>query len=126
VPAGTLQFGEAYTGVIVFFRITSVNTTSYPGATGLTLVGVSTAFPMAALSPEPVLSQPAKISSSQFGFLLSGLPGSTYSVLVATNPARPLSNWAILLTTNLSGYSAFIQDNQATNQRRFYRARLEP
>jgi hypothetical protein len=126
IPANTFHLGETYTGVIVFFRLTGVNTDSYPGAFGLTLAIADTAFPMATISPVPVLSQPTRISNSQFGFLLSGLPGMTYSILVATNPARPLTNWQVLLTTNLSDYSAFIQDNNATNRRRFYSARLEP
>ena len=126
IPANTLQVGETYVGVIVFFRITSVNTASYPGAFGLTLAVADTAFPMATISPVPVLSQPTRISNSQFGFLLSGLPSMTYSILVATNPARPQSNWHVLLTTNLEDYSAFIQDNNAINPRRFYSARLEP
>ena len=124
VPADTLQGDLAYSGVIVFFRVTGMNTTAYPGATGLTLIGASTAFPMAAPSAmAPVLSQPTMISSTQFGFLLSGTAGQDYTVLTATNPALPLSNWSTLLTTNLSGNSAFILDNQATNKQRLYRAK---
>ena len=107
--------------------MTSVNATAYPGAVGMTLVGADTAFPMAAPSASaPVLSQPTRISATQFGFLLSGAMGQTYTVLVATNVARPLTNWSTLLITNLSVSPAFIQDNQATNQRRFYRVRVGP
>ena len=68
----------------------------------------------------------ARISATQFGFLLSGAAGQTYTVLVTTNVALPLANWSTVLTTNLSGSSATILDNQATNQRRFYRVKVGP
>lgn len=74
----------------------------------------------------PSLSQPVKLAGTQFGFLLSGTPGQSYSVSVTTNPMLPLTSWSTMLTTNLSGDSAFIQDNQATDQQRFYRARIGP
>jgi hypothetical protein len=127
IPTNTCQVGSTNTGIIVFFRVTGVNTAAYPGAVGMTLVGVDTAFPMAAPSASlPVLSQPTRISSTQFGFLLSGVPGQNYTVLSATNVARPLSNWATLLTTTLSSNSAFVQDNQAMNKQRFYRVKVGP
>jgi hypothetical protein len=80
---------------------------------------------MTLLAP-PVLSQPARISATQFGFLLSGVAGQTYTVLVTTNVALPLANWSPVLTTNLSASAATIQDIQATNQRRFYRVKVGP
>jgi hypothetical protein len=126
VPANTLQLGGTYTGVIGFYRTTSVNTTAYPGAVGVTLVGVHTAFSLAAPWALPVLSQPTRISDTQFGFLLSGAAGTNYTVLASTNAALPLSNWSPVLTTNLPGSSAFIQDNQATTQRRYYRVKVGP
>jgi hypothetical protein len=126
VPTNTFQPGAAYTGIITFIRNTSVNTAAYPGAVGGTFASVRTRFSMAAPSSLPVLSQPARISASQFGFLLSGAAGQTYTVLVTTNAALPLADWSTVLTTNLSGSSAAIQDNQATNQRRFYRAKVGP
>ena len=125
VPANTLQLGGAYTGVIGFYRTTSVNTTAYPGAVGVTLVGVHTAFSLAAPLSLPLLSQPA-LSGTQFRFILSGATGQNYTVLASTNPALHLSNWSTVLTTNLSSSPAVIQDNQATTQRRFYRVRVGP
>jgi hypothetical protein len=125
IPTNTCQVGDTYTGVIVFFRITGVNTTAYPGATGMTLIGASTAFPMSAPAASlPVLSQPMRISPTQFGFLLSGTVGQNYTVLSATNANRLLSTWAVILTTNLTSTPAFIQDNQATNTQRFYRVKV--
>jgi hypothetical protein len=126
VPTNTFQSGGAYTGVLCFFRGTSLNTTAYPGALGFTLVAADTAFPMAAPSALPVLSQPERISATQFGFLLSGVLGQNYTVLTTTNPALPLANWSTVLVTNLPTSSAFIRDNQATTQRRFYRVKVGP
>jgi hypothetical protein len=127
VPTNTFQLGSAYTGILCFFRVTSVNTAAYPGATGTTLVGVVTSFPMAAPSASlPVLSQPARTSGAQFGFLLSGATGQNYTVLASTNAALRLSNWFTVLTTNLSASPAFIQDNHATNTQRFYRVKVGP
>jgi hypothetical protein len=126
VPANTLHLGSAYTGMIGFYRSTSVNTTAYPGAVGVTLLGVHTAFPVTAPSSLPLLSQPARITPTQFRFLLSGATGTSYTVLASTNPALQSSNWSTLLTTNLSSSPATIQDNQATSQQRFYRVRVGP
>jgi hypothetical protein len=126
VPANTFRLGSAYTGVIGFYRSTSVNRTAYPGAVGVTLLGVHTAFTVTVPSSLPALSQPARISPTQFRFLLSGATGTNYTVLASTNPALHLSDWFTLLTTNLSSSPATIQDNQATSQQRFYRVRVGP
>jgi len=67
-----------------------------------------------------------RMSATQFGFQLWGLPGRTHTVLASTNPALPLSAWSPVLTTNLSDSPAFIQDNQATGPWRFYRAKVGP
>jgi len=126
VPANTVQPGGTYTGVIGFYRTTSVNTTAYPGAVGVTLVGVHTAFSIAAPSALPVLSQPTRISATEFGFLLSGAAGTNYTVLASTNAALPLASWSTVLITNIPANSTFIQDNQATTQRRYYRVKVGP
>jgi len=127
IPTNTFQPGHAYTGWITFFHTTSLNMTEYPGVAGVTIVAAMTSFPLAlASSSLPMLSQPTRISTTQFGFLLSGVPGQNYTVLVATNAARPLMNWSTLLITNLSASPALIQDNQATNKQRFYRVKVGP
>jgi hypothetical protein len=127
IPTNTFQPGHAYTGWITFFHTTSLNMTEYPGIAGVTIVAAMTSFPLAlASSSLPMLSQPTRISTTQFGFLLSGVPGQNYTVLVATNAARPLTNWSTLLITNLSASPALIQDNQATNKQRFYRVKVGP
>jgi hypothetical protein len=127
IPTNTFQPGHAYTGWIMFLHTTSLNTTAYPGAAGVTLVAATTSFPLAlATSSPPMLSRPARISSTQFGFLLSGVPGQNYTVLVSTNTARPLTDWSTLLITNLSASPALIQDNQANGNQRFYRVKVGP
>jgi hypothetical protein len=124
IPTSTFQFGHAYVGTITFFRWTSVNTTGYPGAVGATVVAVQTWFPLAMATASPVLSQPAKLSSTRFGFQLSGFAGQDYTILASTNLSQPMSNWVTVLTTNLSTSPAFIEDNQATNKQRFYRVKF--
>ncbi len=74
----------------------------------------------------PTLSQPARLSPTQFGFNLGGSPGVNYTVVASTNLSVPLSNWFTVVTTNLLGNSALIQDNQATNRQRFYRGKTAP
>jgi hypothetical protein len=79
------------------------------------------------VTPEaPVLSQPTRVQENQFCFLLSGVHGQTYTILVSTNLCLPRIAWNPLLTTNLSSDSVIIQDNQATDKQRFYAVRLEP
>ena len=127
VPTNTFQLGGTYTGVINFFRVTSVNVSGYPGALGMTLAGVQTVFSMAAPSGvAPEISQPARSSGTQFGFQLSGVPGQTYTILASTNIALPMSDWFPVLTTNLSTSPAQIEDYQATNGQRFYRVKAGP
>jgi hypothetical protein len=57
---------------------------------------------------------------------LNGVAGQDYTLLTSTNMALPLSNWAAVLTTNLPGASAVLQDTNATNGRRFYILQLSP
>jgi hypothetical protein len=72
----------------------------------------------------PAVGQPARLSSTQFGFTLNGSAGTNYTIQTATNLSP--TNWFTLMVTNLSGNAAFIQDNQATNPQRFYRALRGP
>jgi hypothetical protein len=124
VPTNTFKFGEAYTGVITFFRTTSFNPFSYPGAAGMTFVSVQTSFPLTVpVASAPGVSLSSK-SGAQFSFLLTGVAGQNYTVLATTNLSLPLSNWFPVLITNLSGSSALIRDSQATNQQRFYRVKV--
>jgi hypothetical protein len=68
----------------------------------------------------PVLSQFARSSSNQFSFFLNGSVGANYTIQASTNLS--ISNWFNLFSLNLTSSVMFLQDNQATNQHRFYRA----
>ncbi len=73
----------------------------------------------------PFLNEAEKISPTDFGFNLIGSAGFDYTVQASTNLAS--ANWFTITTvTNFSGNELFINDNQATNSARFYRAVQEP
>ena len=73
----------------------------------------------------PWLSQPGRFGPSTFGFNLSGAAGAKYTIQASTNPAS--GNWStVTVISNLPGNSFFIQDSQATNHQRFYRALRGP
>ena len=74
------------------------------------------------INGEPFVSQPTWLAPARFGFTLSGSPGTNYSILACTNLAT--TNWFTVLTTNLSTSPVSIQDNQATNNQRFYRVKV--
>jgi hypothetical protein len=73
-----------------------------------------------------IVSQPARASSSQFSFMFAGTPGFNYTILASTNLSLPISDWSTVLVTNLSGNSAIIEDQGASNDRCFYRVILGP
>jgi hypothetical protein len=69
----------------------------------------------------PILSQPGKVSPSQFNLNLYGANGFNYTVQASTNLAT--TNWSTLtIVSNLPNSPYLIQDFQATNAARFYRA----
>lgn len=69
----------------------------------------------------PLLGQPGKISSSQFNLNLYGASGFNYTVQSSTNLVA--AKWSTLtIISNFPGSPYLIQDVQATNARRFYRA----
>jgi len=72
----------------------------------------------------PVLQAPLHSSSSGFQFILNGLAGQDYSIEQITNLA--LGNWVAVLATNAPCDTVLIQDTQATNDARFYRAVVVP
>ncbi|HEY1787892.1 MAG TPA: carboxypeptidase-like regulatory domain-containing protein [Verrucomicrobiae bacterium] len=69
----------------------------------------------------PVLAQPGKVSPSQFNLNLYGVNGDNYTIQSSTN--LETANWATFATvTNLPSSPYLIEDFQATNAARFYRA----
>ena len=122
IPTNTFQLGHSYMGTITCLRWTSVNTTSYPGAMGVTVAAVQTWFPLAPASASPTLSQPVKLSGTQFGFQLSGIAGQNYTIQYSTT----LTNWNTLYMTNAPANSFLLIDFTATNAQRFYRVLVGP
>lgn len=72
----------------------------------------------------PLLQFPVRLSSSAFQFTLNGLAGQNYAIQRSTNLA--LGNWVAMLATNAPCNTVLIQDPQATNPARFYRAVIVP
>jgi hypothetical protein len=69
----------------------------------------------------PQFGQPVHVSSSQFNFNLYGANNDNYTVQTSTNLAS--TNWVTLtIISNLPSSPFLIQDFQATNTVRFYRA----
>jgi len=69
----------------------------------------------------PQFGQPIHVSASQFNFNLYGANGFNYTVQTATN-LSPASWSTITVVSNLPNSPYLIQDLQATNSIRFYRA----
>jgi hypothetical protein len=67
----------------------------------------------------PVLTQPLRLSPTQFGFNVTGLLNVNYIVQVSTNLAS--TNWSDLQSFQLTTNPFPIVDVQATNSPRFYR-----
>ena len=72
----------------------------------------------------PVLQAPVRISSSGFQFTLNGLAGQDYAIQASGDLAS--GDWVAMPATNLPCDTVLIQDTQATNAARFYRAVVLP
>ncbi len=69
----------------------------------------------------PLLGQPGKVTPSQFNLNLYGASGYNYTVQTSTNLA--IANWStLMIVSNFPGSPYLIQDFQATNSTRIYRA----
>jgi hypothetical protein len=69
----------------------------------------------------PQFGQPVHLSGSQFNFNLYGVNDDNYTVQTSTNLS--ISNWfTITIISNLPSSPFQVQDTQATNSARFYRA----
>jgi hypothetical protein len=68
----------------------------------------------------PFLTDLFRVSPSQFQFNLNGSVGAGYTIQASTNLST--SNWFNLFSLSLTSSPMFLQDNQATNKQRYYRA----
>ncbi len=71
----------------------------------------------------PMLSQASR-AGSNFAFLLSGAPGTNYTIQVKTNLTS--GNWSTLLVTNMGSFNYLTIQDQVTTGTRFYRALRGP
>ena len=119
-PTETLRFtsAQAFNHVVVHYDA--------PPSTGGDWGPVFMADNMAVTSVLlPIVLENAAIlgAGGGFQFVFANWPGSTFTVLAATNPAQPPASWGVLgAPTELSpGYYQF-NDSSATNRpARFYR-----
>ncbi|MFM1767592.1 MAG: hypothetical protein RJA22_121 [Verrucomicrobiota bacterium] len=68
----------------------------------------------------PTLAGGGPLAGNSFPLSFSGPAGQSYQVLVTTNLAVPLTNWAVLSTGTFGAGPATYTDTSATNQQRFY------
>ncbi len=124
IPAYTLSPGTLYTAKLLFIKVTTLDTTSYPGALGIAGFGRETHLEIATaggtVSP-PRLTNP-HLGAQGFSFTLNGAPAQSYAIDVSTN----LLNWSMVgaATTSAGGETLFTDTNQAPLGARFYRARV--
>jgi len=104
-PLATSQrLASAYTGSIAYHTLARV---AAPAASDVTLTGAR------------------RLPNGAVQFTFTNTPGAFFGLLVATNPALPLSNWASLtgLTEVSPGQFQFTDSQASNNPRRFYRVR---
>lgn len=77
--------------------------------------------------PAPTLTVPSILSSGEFQFYFASDPGASFSVLVTTNAALPLSYWTVLgSATEVAPGQFQFTDLAATNfAQRFYRVQTQ-
>jgi hypothetical protein len=78
------------------------------------------------LNSTPSFGAPLAHSTGTSQLQLNGVAGLNYTLYSTTNTAAPMSNWVVVLTTNLSGGSAVVQDTNATNSHLFYILKVSP
>jgi hypothetical protein len=74
------------------------------------------------INPQPMLTQPSRLSASQFQFHLLGSLSQNYTLQYSTD----LNGWTSFMITNPVISDAIIIDSTATNPARSYRALIGP
>ena len=120
IPAGTLAASETHEAGLLFVKFTVVNTNSYPGVLGISGYARETEFSLVTTQPAVTLSEPMRISVSQFQFRLTGAAGQNYTIQYSTT----LTNWNTLYVTNAPAHSFIVIDSAAPAGRRYYRAKV--
>jgi hypothetical protein len=83
------------------------------------------AFELRRASMPILLTDCVRTTSGAIQLILTNDPGATFEVLAATNPAAPLSGWAVVgsVTEAAPGQFQFIDPASTNLSRRFYRLR---
>ena len=111
----------------------SLPVTNFPaGNTEVTVFvnGIPSASGVLSIAPRPIafsLTNPVTLDDGSFQFAFTNAPGTTFSVLVATNISPSLNNWGVLGdATEISSGQFQFTDSEATNRsRRLYRVRSQ-
>ncbi len=112
-----------YTGPITLNASTTLNAM----AVGDSYTGSAVACATFTITPiNPIqLSNPVKLPDGSFEFGFTNVPGATFTVLAASSPTLPSSNWTPLGNTMevSPGSYRFVDTQARTNSARFYRVR---
>ena len=73
------------------------------------------------LRPRVVLRPMPRTDGSSLRLEIDGGDGAECAVFLTSDLSTPLSQWSLLLKTNLPTGSCFVWDRSATNSTRFYR-----
>jgi hypothetical protein len=100
IPRNSLSAGRTYEGSLIFAKFTSLDTTSYPGANGVSGYYKSTEFTLTtkgALPPTPPrLSDAQMLAKGAFSFRVNGDAPREYRV----EASQDLATWETVLLTN--------------------------
>ena len=127
IPKGRLSAGHAYQGMVIFAKVHTRDTTSYPGAVGLSAYYSRTTFTLSTGGttppPQPRLSGFQVLPDGSFGFRVNGDSPRSYRIETSVN----LPTWELLYTTNSPGAVFDVVDPGVSNRaHRFYRITIAP
>lgn len=124
VPAGMLQAGRNYTGMVRCFRIVANDAVTYPLAIGVAGYSRITRFPIrvaAGPSPRPTIATPLRVGN-QTELSFDSIRGEKYSIHGSTQ----LPNWTQIETVTASGSSTVIRLPSSPAPFTFYRVLVGP
>lgn len=119
IPANTLYSGEVYLGELMFSHLTTIDSTSIPGATGAVVFTKKTSFSVKTTGTVPSINlHVLGLTNGTFQFSFTSQPGKNYQVQFADQ----LSEWQDFLFTNATSSETVISDTFSSgNPKRFFR-----
>ncbi|MEP6663246.1 MAG: hypothetical protein ABJC04_06230 [Verrucomicrobiota bacterium] len=118
IPANTLFTGETYNGELLFARLTTIDSTSIPGATGVVAFTKRTRFSLKTTGVVPPITlRVIGFTNGNFQFSFNTQPGKNYQIQFADT----LPNWQNLQFTNAASSEIIFTDPfGGFNPQRFY------